>query len=384
MAFNFLRWLFGSRDAPETVTAEEMFQLYSETYVRELAFDSCVNLLANAVSKCEVKTYMNGKEHKGPEYYRWNYAPNRNQSSSAFWNKLIHKLYRNGSALVVESGGDLLVADSWSRQEYALCDDVFTQVTVGDFTFSRTFFASDVLFFQCSAENIKQVIDGLYSSYAQLIAYGMRGYKKSRGEKGTLEFDANLAGDAKFQEAFNSIKNEGFKKFAEADNAIMPLYRGMKYTSLASKTYNSDTTRDIRAMIDDVTDFTARGIGVPACLVNGSVQNVDSATDQLLTFGVDPLVDNLQTEINRKRYGKAVLRGDYLKFDTQHIKHIDLLEASSGIDKLVGSGVVCINDIRALLGQPLINEPWAWEHYITKNYSTVIEAMEAAEKGEEV
>ena len=384
MAFEFLRWLFGSRDAPETVTAEEMFQLYSETYVRELAFDSCVNLLANAVSKCEVKTYMNGKEQKGAEYYRWNYAPNPNQNSSAFWCKVIRKMYRNGSALVVESGGNLLAADSWIRQEYALRDDMFSQVTVGDFTFSRTFAASDVLFFQCSAENIKQVVDGLFSSYAQLIAYGMRGYKKSRGEKGTLELDANLAGDAKFQEAFNSIKNEGFKKFAEADNAIMPLYRGMKYTSLASKTYNSDTTRDIRAMIDDVTDFTARGFGVPACLVNGSVQNVDSATDQLLTFGVDPLVDNLQTEINRKRYGKSVLQGSYLEFDTQHIKHIDLLEASGSIDKLVGSGVVCINDIRALLGQQLINEPWAWAHFITKNYATVSEALEAAEKGAEI
>ena len=383
MAFEFLRWLFGSRDAPETVTAEEMFQVYSEAYVRELAFDSCVNILANAISKCEVKTYIAGKEQKGPEYYRWNYAPNPNQNSSAFWNKLIHKMYRNGTALVVESGGNLLVADSWIREEFALRDDLFTQVTVGDFTFSKTFSASEVLFFRCSAENNKPVIDGLYNSYAQLIAYGMRGYKKSRGEKGTLELDANLAGDAKFQEAFNSIKNEGFKKFAEADNAIMPLYRGMKYTSLASKTYNSDTTRDIRAMIDDVTDFTARGIGVPACLVNGSVQNVDSATNQLLTFGVDPLVDNLQTEINRKRYGKEVLRGSYMEFDTQHIKHIDLLEASSGIDKLVGSGVVCINDIRGLLGLPLINEPWAWEHYITKNYSTVIDAMAQVEKGEE-
>ena len=383
MAFEFLRWLFGSRDAPETVTAEEMFQVYSEAYVRELAFDSCVNILANAISKCEVKTYIAGKEQKGPEYYRWNYAPNPNQNSSAFWNKLIHKMYRNGTALVVESGGNLLVADSWIREEFALRDDLFTQVTVGDFTFSKTFSASEVLFFRCSAENIKPVIDGLYNSYAQLIAYGMSGYKKSRGEKGTLELDANLAGDAKFQEAFNSIKNEGFKKFAEADNAIMPLYRGMKYTALSSKTYNSDTTRDIRAMIDDVTDFTARGIGVPACLVNGSVQNVDSATNQLLTFGVDPLVDNLQTEINRKRYGKEVLRGSYMEFDTQHIKHIDLLEASSGIDKLVGSGAVCINDIRGLLGLPLINEPWAWEHYITKNYSTVIDAMAQVEKGEE-
>ena len=384
MAFEFLRWLFGSRDAPETVTAEEFFQLYSDTYIRELAFESCVNLLANAVGKCEVKTYLNGEANKDAEYYRWNYAPNPNQNSSAFWNKVIHKMYRDGAALVVESGGNLLVADSFARQEYALRDDVFSQVTVGDFTFNRTFVSSEVLFFKCQAEDIKQVVDGLFSSYAQLIAYGMRGYKKSRGEKGTLELDANLAGDAKFQEAFNSIKNEGFKKFAEADNAVMPLYRGMKYTSLASKTYNSDTTRDIRAMIDDVTDFTARGFGVPACLVNGSVQNVDSATDQLLTFGVDPLVDNLQTEINRKRYGKAVLQGSYLEFDTQHIKHIDLLEASGSIDKLVGSGVVCINDIRALLGQQLINEPWAWAHFITKNYATVSEALEAAEKGAEI
>ncbi len=383
MAFSFFKWLIRSRDAPEPVAVEEMLDLFSELYIRELAFQSCVNLVANALSKCEVKTYVNGKAHKGPEWYRWNYAPNKNQNSSAFWHKLIHRMYRDRAALVVESDGNLLVADSWSRQEYAVREDVFSQVAVGDFTFSKSFAASDVLFFECSAEDIKVIVDGLYSSYSQLIAYGMRGYKKSRGEKGTLELDTNVAGDAKFQEAFENIKNEGFKRFAEADNAVMPLWRGMRYTSLASKTYNSDTTRDIRAMIDDVTDFTARGFGIPASLLNGSVQNVDSATDHFLTFSIDPLADNLQEEINRKRYGAAaVLRGTYLELDTRRIKHIDLLEASSGIEKLVGSGVVCINDVRALLGQQLINEPWAWEHFITKNYSTVAKALAALEKGE--
>lgn len=383
MAFKFFKWLIRSRDAPEPVTMEEMLELFSDLYIRELAFLSCVNLVANAVSKCEVKTYINGENRKGGEWYRWNYSPNKNQNSSAFWHKVIYSMYRDRAALIVEVGGDLLVADSWNRTEYATREDVFTDVTVGDMTFRKSFPASEVLFFESSAEDMKTIVDGIYHSYSQLIAYGMKGYKKSRGEKGTLELDTNAAGDPKFIETFESIKNEGFRRFAEADNAVMPLYRGMKYSSLASKTYNSDTTRDIRAMIDDITDFTARAFGIPAPLVNNSVQNVESATDQFLTFCVDPLVDNLQEEINRKRYGmQAVTRGSYMEFDTRRIKHIDLLEASSGIEKLVGSGVESINDIRGLLGQPLINEPWAWEHFITKNYSTVAEALAAMEEGE--
>ena len=104
MAFNFLKWLFGSRDSPTEVSGTDFFDIFTDTYVRELAFQSCVNLTANAVSKCEIKTFLAGEEVKGPEYYLWNYSPNQNQNSSAFWHKLIHTLYRDRTALVVENG----------------------------------------------------------------------------------------------------------------------------------------------------------------------------------------------------------------------------------------------------------------------------------------
>ena len=211
----------------------------------------------------------------------------------------------------------------------------------------------------------------------------MKGYSKSRGEKGTLELDATAAGDAKANAAYEALKNNGFKTFADAENAMMPLYKGMKYTSTSQKTYNSDTTRDIRAMIDDVTDFTARAFGIPPPLLNGSVQDVASATDQLLTFCIDPLVDNLAEEMNRKRFGmNGVLKGSYLQIDTGSIKHIDLLAQAANIDKLVCSGVECVNDIRAILGQPIINEPWAWKHFMTKNYETVAELLADFNGGE--
>lgn len=175
-------------------------------------------------------------------------------------------MYEDRAALVVENAGKLYVADTWTRKEYALYDDEFSQVAVGGFTFRRTFAASEVLFFELAAQDAKLVVDGLYESYAKLIACGMKGYQKSRGEKGTLELDANAAGDKRFQETFEEIKNQGFRRFAEAENAVLPMWKGMKYTSLASKTYNSDTTGTSGPMIDDVTDFTARGLAShPPC-----------------------------------------------------------------------------------------------------------------------
>lgn len=383
MAFSFFKWLFGDSTAtPQPVTEAQFFDLCADLYIRELAFLSCVNLTANAISKCEFKTFQNKEETEEDEYYLWNVSPNQNQNSSTFLHKLIYQLYRNNEALVVDNGGKLFVADSFSRKEYALYDDVFSQVTIGDFQFNRTFSSSDVLYFQLSAEKMRTVTNGLYASYSKLIAYGMRGYQKSRGEKGTLEIDTQMAGDKKFMESYEAIKNEGFKKFADSDDAVMPLYKGMKYTGLNAKTYSNDTTRDIRAMIDDVTDFTARAFGIPPQLLNGSVQDVGSVTDQFLTFCIDPLVDNLAEEINRKRYSKTqYLRGNYVQIDTRSIKHVDLLNSATAVDKLIGSGVFCVNDLRKLTGDTEIDEPWAQQHFITKNYTDIAE-MQALEGGE--
>lgn len=50
---------------------DEYSVLMADIYIRELAFWSAVNIIANAVSKCEFKTFLNGKETRGNEYYLW-------------------------------------------------------------------------------------------------------------------------------------------------------------------------------------------------------------------------------------------------------------------------------------------------------------------------
>ena len=87
-------------------------------------------------------------------------------------------------------------------------------------------------------------------------------------------------------------------------------------------------------------------------------------------------------EINRKRSGYAgYSSGTYVKIDTRCVKHVDLLSVSTAIDKLIGSGAFCVNDIRELVGEQPIEEAWAKTHVLTRNYMPFDEALALGEGG---
>lgn len=386
-----INWLIdklSGKSVPVNFNEKEYYDEYAslvfDIYIREMAFWSAVNLVANAVSKCEFKTYLNGKETKGQEYYLWNIEPNRNQNSSAFLHKLIAKLYRNNECLVIEQNGQLLVADYFSRKPYALYDDVFSQVQVEDFTFDKSFTQSDVLYYRLNEENIRKLINGLYESYSKLIAYSMKAYQRSRGTKGIFKYNTIPVAGTEQRKAFDALINEKIRKWMESDAAALPLGEGQEWKELQHKTYSNESTRDIRAQVDDIFDFTARAFSIPPALLRGDVQDTSKSIDQLLTFCIDPLCDMLQEEINRKRNGyEGFSRGTYLKIDTKSIKHVDLLSVATAIDKLIASGCFTVNDIRKAVGDESIDEKWADQHWITKNYETIEQAMKVLKGGED-
>jgi len=364
------------------VTDEELYAIVAEIQIRELAFWSCVNMVANSVSKCELKTFANGKEVKGKEYYLWNISPNKNQNSTAFMHKLISQLYLHNECLVIEENDQLLIADSFQQTEYALIDNVFEGVTVGNYTFGTKYRMSDVMYFKLSEKDMRQVTNGIYESYGKLITYGMTAYQKSRGSRGILNYETIAQGNEKAKEAFDDLMNNRFKKFFTAENAVLPLPKGYTYSDTGSKTYSNEGTRDIRSMVDDISDFTAKGFGIPPALAKGDIAGIKDAMVTYLTFCVDPLVDNIAEEINRKRNGySGFVQGNYLKIDTKSILHVDLLSVSTAIDKLIASGAFTINDIRKLVNEEPINEEYANTHFLTKNYSSIDDVLNALNTG---
>ena len=180
----WLKSLVGTGEVAEVpIDEDEMFSVAAEYYIRNLAFESAVNLIANAISKCEFRTYVKKEEVQTQEYYLFNIEPNKNQNSSQFLHKLVSKLYEKNECLIIENNGQLFVADDYSITEYAFLDDVFKDVKIKNLVLDRSFKMSDVLFLKLNNSDIKKLINGMYEKQGQLIAYAQDNYEKSKDYK---------------------------------------------------------------------------------------------------------------------------------------------------------------------------------------------------------
>ena len=359
-------------------------KLASEIMIRELAFNMVVNKISSALSKCKVNVYHNGKRAKDEEWYRWNVQPNVNQSANQFWSKLIYYLYNYNEALVITRGNELYVADSYVKNEdYAFFEHTFTGVTINGYALNKTYRMSEVFYFELNNRNIRNFLNGTLQLYSELINAAYSSYLVANGNKGVLKIDQFAENSEDFTEQFNQLLNEDFKTFFSNANAVLPLYEGFEYSQLDNKGTQS-TTRDFKALLDDVISITANAFNVPASIANGTVQDTSKAIDEFLTFCIDPLIEMLTDEMNRKSFSPyQIINGHYFKFNTLAIKHIDILDIANAIDKLLSSGFTCINDLRILIGLDPIDEEWANQFFMTKNYAPIEELLNALKGGDE-
>lgn len=373
--------LFGKEENAKEVSVEEITKqdnmAKADLFLRKLAYWTCVSRIANAVTKCEFRTFSQNEEVFGEEYYLWNFEPNKNQNKAEFISKAMNQLYGKNELLIVESNdGQLLVADSFSVKKNELYGNTYSGVVAGDYQFKRTFRSDEVLHWTLNDKNVNQLIHGIYESYCKLIDYAASSFMKSKGDKGVLNISAAAYQDVLFEEKMKKISEEYFKTFFNSSNAVLPLYEGYKYEPIASKTYNTDTSRDLKHQYDDIFDFTARAFNIPPSLAKGDVENTSQAIDEMLTFCIDPLLSMLEQEINRKRNGKkAVLNGTKLHIDSTKVKHIDMFDISGAADKLISSGVYTINMILRAIGESTIDEEWANTHMMTKNYAGIEDVL---------
>lgn len=384
MGIDIFKWFASKETKPVKVDMKTVcYQLASAIYIRELAWAMLVNKIANTIAKCELKIYENNKVVKGDEWYRWNIQPNKNQNGTQFWNKLITMLYDHNEALVIVNNGDLFVADDFFKHdESAFYEHYFTDVRIGDFTFSKKLYMSEVYYFELNSKKIKDYLDNTLSLYTGLINAAYSSYLVANGNKGVLKIGQLAEQQEDFEETFNKMVNEDFKAFFSSANAVMPLFDGYEYDQLDNKGTQS-TTRDLKAMFDDVIQLTANAIGMPVSIANGSVQDTSKAVDDFLTFCIDYLLEIITDEIDRKNYTKAqVLKGYYVRFNTTTLKHVDIFENHGAIDKLLSSGFTCVNDLRIACGLDIIDEDWAWQFFMTKNYAPIEEILKSVKGGE--
>lgn len=353
------------------------YVLSVEYYYKQLAVETCVDLIANALSGCEIQTFSKGKPIRGEMYYLLNVQPNVNQSATEFFHDVVRKYVYATECLIIMQDDQLYVADEFEMTEYAFKPNMYRRVKVGELQLDKIFYEKDVIHIRVKDRNMLKVINGLYESYGKLLASSMSYYRRKNNKRLLIKGDFLRAQTKEMQESIDAMFEGQLKNWFDPDKegTAFQLQDGYVFEDMSDSNagaLGSTDSRDINNLIDDIFNFVAMAFHVPRGLLKGDLADVEKQTDSFLMFAIKPPAELIADEFNRKMYSKQEYTDrTYLKIDTSKIKVIDIGQVATAVDKLFAIGSATINDIQEILGREPIEEEYGDYRFVTKNYERV-------------
>lgn len=382
---DFLEKLFPVKQKVGGDPSAVVIDIPAELYYKELAIYTASSLISNAISRSEMRTFEAGLPVKKNDYYLLNVSPNRNETSSVFWHKVINRVIRDGEALVVEAGGYIYCADSYVRaSERPILGDIYEGVTVGNFSFNKQFSQNDSYMFRLDNINVKVLIDGMYDQYGKILSAAAKSLKQSNGQKYKLHIDGVKAGDEEFNKEFEEYIKKQLKTYMESENAVYPEFDGYQLEAdpIYSNGSGSGSAADFVELKKELFSSVAGAFHIPESMMTGNITNMADIVGSFLTFGVDPYADMITEALNKRAGIDNYMAGNYYQVDTSKILHRDIFDVAADVSNLISSGVKCIDEVREMLGDAPLNTDWSRKHFITKNFEEIERFLSSAEGGE--
>ena len=353
------------------------------SYLKFMAIDTVLNFVGRTMSTVKI-----GIESKEWDYIL-NVRPNSDNSAAAFWQKFFYKLMANNEILVVVSDDNqLLIADSFYRNEYAVYEDTFNDVIVKDYAFKRTFKMSEVIYVEYNNDKLSKFTKGLFDDsgelYGRILEVAMRNnqIRASVGidSTGTLKDDKDAGGRTR-TEKLQGFINKVYNSYRTNSVAIVPKMKGFEYEEYTNKQGGSNQSlEELAKMATSLIDDIANMIGVPTALIYGEKSEMDSNIKAYKKLCIIPLAKKLQDELN----AKILLKSEYLKGQRVEVFGMlppDPLELATQADKLVSSGMFYIDEARDMFEYEPLPDGKGQIQLITKNYEQTLKGGEE-ENGE--
>lgn len=379
-----LDFIFGGKDGLKMSTKEVecqkiMEQLWCMQYAKHIVAERYGSLMAN----CEFKTYVQGNEKKGDNYYLFNVSPNPNQTATEFWKQVVNKLVNNLECLIViMDNGNWYVADSFTKGEYQLAEtnfkdvvvDVYGDGTVAPYQLTGTFSGDKCVYIKYANKNANVLMENMTNLYRTLINNVMDTGSSKLKYALTIDSTAMNGVDIDINEEVQRLINSDFESLVSGKNAIIPMFNGFKLDVLNPNNNNAQNSttasQNVNSMFEDILVNVGLSYNVPSSVMKGTYEENDF--DDFLTFGLDAMCVLIEEAINRKYYKKrAYQQGTRVHLDTKKVKHFDILTVQNAINKLISSGVYSINEIRELLDEKPIDKKLGDVHWVTRNYAVI-------------
>lgn len=348
-----------------------------KTHIKRLAINSCIELIAKTVSQVEFKIKDNNKYTKDSMYYKLNVKPNINESATQFWQKAIYKLLYDNELLIIQNDSeDLLVADSYQVTEYAHVPNIYSQVRIGDFEYTRTFNSNDVIHIKYNNENSESILNELYGDYGDLFARFIEFQMRKFQVRSIVKIDSKWGNDKERRAKVNKFIQDIYQNFKDKSFAIVPEQEGIQYKE-QTLSQAANSVDDVDKVGKQFLNNCAIKFGIPVQLLTGDIAEVDQNMKRFIKMTIKPLLQLIVTELNAKLFDeKQYLNDSKIIANTLPITFDSIFDMANQIDKLVASSVFVGNEIRRELGYEESKDELMNEHLVTKNYQTLKQLRE--------
>lgn len=345
-------------------------------YLKKMAVDSVLNLVGRTMSMSKFQFQDGNKKYKTDWDYILNVRPNSDMSAATFWQKFFYKLMFDNEVLVIVSDDDqLLIADDFYRNEYAVYEDTFENVVVKDYEFKRVFPMSKVIYLEYNNEELDKFTDGLFLDYGELFGRILEVSMRNNQIRGTVTIDNtgtfNDKKDASGKtraEKIQDFMNKLFKTFKTSSVAIVPKAKTFEYEEYTNKVGSSNQSlKELDDMKKSLISDVARAVGVPPALALSENAELSDNLKAFKRLCIEELIKKLQDELN----AKLLDRWEYNAGKRVRIFGVlqpDIFDLATSIEKLTGSGPFTFNDILEELGRERSDDPMMDEQWITKNF----------------
>lgn len=350
--------------------------------MKQRALDTVLGKVARSLSLVEWKTFNGGNFKRDDLYYHLNVQPNLNDNATEFWQKVIRKLfYEDNDCLIIVTKEDyFLVADDFQIKEFAVYPNIYSDIVVNGLNMGRSFSETEVIHLKYENTDLKRLVHQLDDSYGDLFARLIQVAMRTNQVRATAKLTGSLSKQKNAQSYLQTFVDKVFKAFSNKTVGVVPLQDGMEYEEHSSSTGIANSQVDeMNKISDEYLDAVLQVVGIHPSLIYGDMADVSQHKDEYLINVIQPLVEQISDEINRKFYTpKEYISGNYVKASTLKLRYINIFDIATSAEKLIGIGSFSPDDIREEAGYERLENAESSAYYLTKN----IEPLKGGENTE--
>ena len=370
-------FLFQDRNKEIQSLAEIIAVDMEKLNLSKLAIEKAIMMIAKAIAKSDILIQTESKE-KNKKEYRLNVQPNDHECGTVFWTEVVKQLLTEQEALIIPLSGKYYRATSWSHTNEVMVKRVYKDVMLScggeNLTIFSTFQSDEVIHLRYDNARIRLYLQNVVGQFDKTMDSINAMMQLSSQPRFKLKLGTNAL-------SFREKQADGTDKVMTKDQYVLKIKKLLTSDALEVLTEQENASveqlqinttvkaEELAKMALQINNEVANAFDIPEAVFNGNITEKSDATNEFITYAVSPVAE----VINDTLTAYVVGEDDYCSKNEKvmvwlaRFKHVDVVDSAVNLDKLRGIGFH-LDEIRGMVGYPLLNTEFSTERALTKNY----------------